>query len=79
MKKRTTTIKFHAAGTAPDTSLHLGVERRAWLKDHGGIQPMINALIDAAMSSPYPIAFEPSELECEPATEGGKVEGKKEG
>lgn len=39
-----------AAGTAPDTSLFLGVERLAWLKEHGGIQPTIRAMIDKAMS-----------------------------
>jgi len=38
-------------GTPPDTSLHLGDARRAWLKDHGGIQPTITHLIDDAMKS----------------------------
>ena len=33
-------------GTAPDTSLYLGEERRAWLKERGGIQPTINQMID---------------------------------
>ena len=35
-------------GTAPDTSIHLGEERRAWLKEQGGIQPTIHELIDEA-------------------------------
>jgi hypothetical protein len=39
-----------AAGTPPDTSLHLGDARRAWLKDNGGIQPTIQAMIDQAMT-----------------------------
>ena len=38
----------HARGTAPDTSLHLGSERRAWLAEQGGIQPTIVKLIDSA-------------------------------
>jgi hypothetical protein len=38
-----------ASGTAPDTSLHLGEERREWLKAQGGIQPMIHKLIDREM------------------------------
>jgi len=38
-------------GTAPDTSLHLGDERRAWLKANGGLQPTINRLVDAAMQA----------------------------
>ncbi len=37
------------SGTAPDTSLWLGDERRTWLKEHGGIQPTIQAMIDRAM------------------------------
>ena len=40
-----------ATGTAPDTSLHLGQERRIWLKAHSGIQPTITRLIDDAMKS----------------------------
>lgn len=36
-------------GTAPDTSLCLGDERRAWLQKQGGIQPTIHAMIDRAM------------------------------
>jgi len=36
-------------GTPPDTSLHLGPERRDWLKEHGGMQPTIHAMIDRAM------------------------------
>lgn len=36
-------------GTKPDTSIYLGPERRAWLKAHGGIQPTIHKMIDAAM------------------------------
>lgn len=39
----------NSSGTAPDTSLHLGAERRAWLMAQGGIQPVIIRLIDAAM------------------------------
>lgn len=46
---RAARIKRHAIGTAPDTSLHLGDERRAWLKDRGGIQQNIQAMIDRAM------------------------------
>jgi cyclophilin family peptidyl-prolyl cis-trans isomerase len=41
--------KPHKPGTAPDTSLWLGEERRAWLKKNGGIQPMIHAIVDRAM------------------------------
>lgn len=41
----------HVPGTAPDTSLHLGNERRAWLQEQGGIQPIITRLIDDAMKS----------------------------
>lgn len=37
------------AGTKPDTSLYLGDERRAWLKQQEGIQPTIQRLIDGAM------------------------------
>lgn len=37
------------SGTIPDTSLHLGDERRAWLQEQGGIQPTITRLIDEAM------------------------------
>jgi len=40
---------INAPGTRPDTSLYLGDERRAWLKDHGGIQPTIHTMIDRAM------------------------------
>jgi hypothetical protein len=39
----------HVAGTAPDTSLWLGNKRRAWLREQGGIQPTIQAMIDRAM------------------------------
>lgn len=39
----------HAPGTAPDTSLHLGDERKEWLRQQGGIQPTIIRLIDEAM------------------------------
>ena len=39
----------HGGGTRPDTALHLGAQRRAWLKARGGLQPGIVALIDAAM------------------------------
>ena len=39
------------SGTAPDTSLCLGDERRAWLQKHGGVQPTIMRLIDDAMKS----------------------------
>jgi len=46
---RAARIKRHAIGTPPDTSLHLGDERRAWLKSHGGIQPTIAKLIDDVM------------------------------
>lgn len=42
-------IKPHAVGTSPDTSLWLGDKRRAWLKEHGGIQPTVQAMIDKAM------------------------------
>lgn len=42
-------VKRHAAGTPPDTSLYLGAERRAWLVEQGGIQPVIQQLIDQAM------------------------------
>lgn len=48
-KKRTTTTKRRAVGTPPDTSLHLGDARRAWLKENGGIQPTICAMVDRAM------------------------------
>lgn len=41
--------KPHAPGTAPDTSLHLGDERKEWLRQQGGIQPTIIRLIDEAM------------------------------
>lgn len=37
------------SGTRPDTSLHLGQERRDWLKKNGGIQPIIMKLIDREM------------------------------
>lgn len=37
------------SGTAPDTSLFLGPERRAWLATQGGIQPTICRLIDEQM------------------------------
>ena len=37
------------SGTAPDTSLHLGAERKKWLVQQGGIQPTICRLIDQAM------------------------------
>jgi len=50
MKKSTNTSK-RKSGTKPDTSLHLGQERRAWLQKQGGIQPTINRLIDKAMSA----------------------------
>lgn len=50
MKKSTNTSK-RKSGTKPDTSLHLGQERRAWLKAHNGIQPTIMRLIDDAMKS----------------------------
>lgn len=36
-------------GTAPDTSLYLGEERKEWLKSQGGAQPVIQKLIDDAM------------------------------
>jgi hypothetical protein len=39
-----------SSGTAPDTSLWLGAERKAWLTSQGGIQPTIHRLIDEAMS-----------------------------
>jgi hypothetical protein len=78
-KQRTMTIKRHAVGTPPDTSLHLGSERRAWLKYYGGIQPVICRLIDAARSSPYPTSPEPSMSECEANLEGRKAESGKEG
>ncbi len=42
-------LERHASGTAPDTSLHLGKARRAWLVEQGGIQPTIHRLIDAAI------------------------------
>lgn len=38
------------SGTAPDTSLHLGAERKGWLAAQGGIQPTILKMIDEAMS-----------------------------
>lgn len=38
-----------ASGTAPDTSLHLGSQRKQWLAEQGGIQPTIQRLIDGAM------------------------------
>jgi len=41
-----------ARGTPPDTSLHLGEARLAWLKDRGGIQPTLIRMIDEAMKSP---------------------------
>lgn len=37
------------SGTAPDTSLFLGSERKTWLAAQGGIQPTIQRLIDEAM------------------------------
>lgn len=37
------------SGTAPDTSLLLGPDRRDWLQSQGGIQPTIQRLIDQAM------------------------------
>lgn len=37
-------------GAKPDTSLWLGDDRKAWLREHGGIQPIIHALIDRAMA-----------------------------
>lgn len=40
--------KKSVGGTAPDTSLHLGAERRSWLREQGGIQPTIHSLIDGA-------------------------------
>jgi hypothetical protein len=43
--------KPHAVGTPPDTSLHLGNDRRVWLQKQGGIQPTIIHLIDDAMKS----------------------------
>lgn len=43
------TIIINRAGTAPDTSLHLGDERRSWLLEHGGIQPVICGLVDEEM------------------------------
>jgi len=51
---RDVAIQLEAAGscvhgTAPDTSLHLGDARRAWLKSRGGYQPTIRAMIDRAM------------------------------
>lgn len=42
-------LQRHPSGTAPDTSLYLGSERRAWLQQQGGIQPTIQRLIDQAM------------------------------
>ncbi len=42
-------VQRHSSGTAPDTSLCLGAERRAWLVEQGGIQPTIKQLIDQAM------------------------------
>jgi hypothetical protein len=41
----------HGGGTRPDTALHLGDQRRTWLKARGGLQPGIVALIDAAMQA----------------------------
>jgi hypothetical protein len=41
----------HSPGTAPDTSLYLGAERKRWLSGQGGIQPTIQRLIDNAMQS----------------------------
>ena len=41
-------LEHHSRGTAPDTSLALGKERRAWLQAQGGIQPTIYKLIDSA-------------------------------
>ena len=43
-------IERQRPGTAPDTSLYLGPERRAWMIEQGGIQPTIRRLIDDAMS-----------------------------
>lgn len=42
-------IERHSSGTAPDTSLYLGAGRREWLVEQGGIQPVIQQLIDQAM------------------------------
>lgn len=42
-------LERRASGTAPDTSLFLGADRRAWLAEQGGIQPTIQAMIDKAM------------------------------
>jgi hypothetical protein len=41
-------LERKSSGTAPDTSLYLGQERRAWLAEQGGIQPTIQRLIDEA-------------------------------
>jgi len=43
-------LERRASGTAPDTSIFLGNERRSWLVEQGGIQPTIQKLIDAAMN-----------------------------
>jgi len=43
-------LERRSYGTAPDTSLFLGIERKAWLQTQGGIQPTIQRLIDQAMS-----------------------------
>lgn len=42
-------LKRGTSGTAPDTSLFLGDERKKWLIQQGGIQPTIKRLIDQAM------------------------------
>lgn len=44
-------VTANAPGTPPDTSLHLGDERKEWLRQQGGIQPTIIRLIDEAMQS----------------------------
>lgn len=41
--------KPNKPGTKPDTSIHLGAERKAWLQSQGGVQATIKKLIDEAM------------------------------
>ncbi len=45
-------------GTPPDTSIHLGPERRAWLKRQGGIQSTIHKMVDQAMNEDKILAIE---------------------
>lgn len=45
-------------GTAPDTSLFLGPDRKGWLAEQGGIQPTIQRMVDDMMGV-QPVALAP--------------------